>query len=274
MNVLMLAAQEIRVGLRNRWVVATTLLLAALALSLVLLGSAPTGVVKADPLAVVVVSLASLTIFLVPLIALLLSFDAVVGEQERGTLMLLLSYPVSRWQVIVGKALGQTCILAFATLLGYGVAAGALALKVDIGAPAWTAFAAMVLTSIMLGAAFVSMGVLASAVVRERATAAGIALGIWLLFVLLYDTALLGILVADQGRHVTQNALNAALLLNPTDVYRIFNMTASDSVSTYAGLAGPGNAAPLPPAVLFAVLAAWVVVPLVLAIFAFRRKSV
>src|SRR3546814_6860696 len=121
MNVARLAMQEIRAGLRNRWVVATTLLLAALSLSLALLGSAPTGVVKADPLAVVVVSLASLTIFLVPLIALLLSFDAVVGEQERGTLMLLLSYPVARWQVIVGKALGQVCILGVATLIGYGV---------------------------------------------------------------------------------------------------------------------------------------------------------
>ena len=98
MNVLKLAMQEVRAGLRNRWVVATTLLLAALSLSLVLLGSAPTGAVSADPMAVVVVSLASLTIFLVPLIALLLSFDAIVGEQEPGTLMLLLSYPVARWR--------------------------------------------------------------------------------------------------------------------------------------------------------------------------------
>ncbi|KIQ97021.1 ABC transporter permease subunit [Lysobacter sp. A03] len=274
MNVFKLAMQEIRAGFRNRWVVATTLLLAALALSLVLLGSAPTGVVKADPLAVVVVSLASLTIFLVPLIALLLSFDAIVGEQERGTLMLLLSYPVSRWEVILGKALGQICILGIATLLGYGVAAGALSLKTEIGAPAWGAFGAMVLTSIMLGAAFVSMGVLASAIVRERATAAGLAVGIWLFFVLLYDTALLGILVADQGKHVTQSTLDLVLLLNPADVYRIFNMTASDSVAIYSGLAGPGSAATLSPAVLFAVLAAWIVAPLALAVLAFRRKSV
>ena len=185
MSLLLLAAQEIRVGLRNRWVVATTLLLAALALSLVLLGSAPTGTVKADPLAVVVVSLASLTIFLVPLIALLLSFDAIVGEQERGTLMLLLSYPVSRWQVVAGKALGQMAILGIATLVGYGAAAGALWLTVDIGHEAWGAYAAMVLTSVMLGAAFVSMGCLASTLVRERATAAGLAVGVGLLFVLL-----------------------------------------------------------------------------------------
>lgn len=274
MNMLKVALQEIRVGLRNRWVVATTLLLAALSLSLVLLGSAPTGVVKADPLAVVVVSLASLTIFLVPLIALLLSFDAIVGEQERGTLMLLLSYPVSRWQVIVGKALGQVCILGIATLLGYGVAAAALAAGSDTAAPAWGAFATMVLTSIMLGAAFVSMGVLASTLVRERATAAGLAVGVWLFFVLLYDTAVLGILVADQGQRVTQSVLDMLLLLNPADVYRIFNMTANDSVAIYSGLAGPGNAAALPSTVLFCVLAGWVVVPLALAVVAFRRRAV
>lgn len=274
MNMLKVALQEIRVGLRNRWVVATTLLLAALSLSLVLLGSAPTGVVKADPLAVVVVSLASLTIFLVPLIALLLSFDAIVGEQERGTLMLLLSYPVSRWQVIVGKALGQVCILGIATLLGYGVAAAALAAGSDTATPAWGAFATMVLTSIMLGAAFVSMGVLASTLVRERATAAGLAVGVWLFFVLLYDTAVLGILVADQGQRVTQSVLDMLLLLNPADVYRIFNMTANDSVAIYSGLAGPGNAAALPSTVLFCVLAGWVVVPLALAVVAFRRRAV
>src|SRR5690625_581004 len=91
MNILLLALQEIRIGLRNRLVIATTLVLGALALSLVLLGSAPTGSVKVDALAVVVVSLASLTIFLVPLIALLLSFDTFVGELELCTLIVLLS---------------------------------------------------------------------------------------------------------------------------------------------------------------------------------------
>ena len=274
MNVWLLAAQEIRVGLRNRWVVATTLLLAALALSLVLLGNAPTGTIKADPLAVMVVSLASLTIFIVPLIALLLSFDAIVGEQERGTLMLLLSYPVARWQVVVGKALGQMSILGIATLIGYGAAAGALWLQVDIGPEAWAAYAAMVLTSIMLGAAFVSIGVLASTVVRERATAAGLAVGVWLFFVLIYDTAVLGILVADQGRIVSERVLNVLLLLNPADVYRLFNVTASDSVSVYSGMAGPGNAAALPAATFLTVLAAWVAAPLLLAVFAFQRKSI
>ena len=268
-----LAAQEVRVGLRNRWVVATTLLMAALALSLALLGSAPTGNVKADPLAVVVVSLASLTIFLVPLIALLLSFDAIVGEHERGTLMLLLSYPLARWQVVVGKVLGHVAILAIATVIGYGAAAAALWFKGGVGVEAWRAFGAMVGTSVMLGASFIAMGCLASTLVRERATAAGLAVGAWLFFVLLYDTALLGVLVADQGRTVGKPLLDTLLLVNPADVYRLFNMTASHGASVYSAMAGPGDPAALPAPLFLAVLAAWIAVPAGLAMAAFQRRS-
>ncbi len=273
MSALTIAAQEIRVGLRNRWVLATTLLMAALALSLALLGGAPSGAVKADPLAVVVVSLASLTIFLVPLIALLLSFDSIVGEEERGTLMLLLAYPVARWQVVVGKIAGQVAILGVATVIGYGAAGAALALKGGVGVDAAQAFAAMMATSVMLGASFVAMGCLASTLVRERATAAGLAVGVWLFFVLLYDTALLGVLVADQGRVVGKPMLDALLLLNPADVYRLFNMSASHAVSVYSGMAGPGDPAALPAPVFLAVLAAWIALPLGLAVAAFRRRA-
>lgn len=274
MNVWLLALQEIRIGLRNRWVIATTLVLGALSLSLVLLGSAPTGEVKADSLAIIVVSLASLSIFLLPLIALLLSYDAIVGEQERGTLVLLLSYPVARWQVVLGKVVGHTAILAFATIVGYGAAALALWLRGDAAPASIGAFAGMVLTSIMLGASFVAIGCLASTLVRERATAAGLAVGAWLFFVLVYDTAVLGVLVADQGRTVGEKGLNALLLLNPTDVYRLFNMTATESTSIYSGMAGPGDAAALPLPVFLGALAAWVLVPLALAVIAFRRRPV
>jgi Cu-processing system permease protein len=133
-------------------------------------------------------------------------------------------------------------------------------------------YAAMVLTSIMLGASFVSLGCLASTLVHERATAAGIAVGLWLFFVLIYDTALLGVLVADQGRIVNSSVLDALLLLNPADVYRLFNMTASHAVSVYSGMAGPGDPASFPAPVFLAVLAAWIVVPMAIAIVAFRGR--
>jgi Cu-processing system permease protein len=273
-NILIVARKEIQEGLRNRWVLATTLLLTALALSLTFLGSAPTGNVGVRALDVVIVSLSSLTIFLLPLIALLISHDAIVGEMERGTMLLLLSYPVARWQVLLGKFVGHLSILAFATLLGYGAAAGALlATGAEIDAASWTAFASMIGSSILLGAAFIAVGYLVSALVRERGTAGGIAIGIWLVFVLIYDMALLGLLVVDQGQLLSGGLLNALLLLNPTDAYRLFNLTGSGNVSAFSGMAGVAQTTMLGPSVLLAALAAWAILPLGLAALAFSRRE-
>jgi Cu-processing system permease protein len=273
-NILIVARKEIQEGLRNRWVLATTLLLAGLALSLTFLGSAPTGTVGVRALDVVIVSLSSLTIFLLPLIALLISHDAIVGEMERGTMLLLLSYPVARWQVLLGKFVGHLSILAFATLLGYGAAAGALlATGAEIDAESWTAFASMIGSSILLGAAFIAVGYLVSALVRERGTAGGIAIGIWLVFVLIYDMALLGLLVVDQGQVLSGRFLNALLLLNPTDAYRLFNLTGFANISAFSGMAGVAQTATLSPSALLTALAAWALVPLGLAALAFSRRE-
>lgn len=273
-NILIVARKEIQEGMRNRWVLATTLLLAGLALSLTFLGSAPTGTVGVRALDVVIVSLSSLTIFLLPLIALLISHDAIVGEMERGTMLLLLSYPVGRWQVLLGKFVGHLSILTFATLLGYGAAAAALAVTgAEIDAESWTAFATMIGSSILLAAAFIAVGYLVSALVRERGTAGGIAIGIWLVFVLIYDMALLGLLVVDQGQILSGGLLNALLLLNPADAYRLFNLTGSAGVSAFSGMAGVAQNATLSPSTLLTALAAWALVPLALAALAFSRRE-
>lgn len=272
-NVVIVAGKELQEGLRNRWVLATTLLLAALALTLTFLGSAPIGQVGAGALDVVVVSLSSLTIFLVPLIALLLSHDAIVGEIERGTMLLLLSYPVGRWQVILGKFIGHVAILSFATLLGYGAAAVCLvATGVAIGAASGMAFMSMVLSSILLGAVFVAIGYLISVLASERSTAGGIAIGVWLFCVLIYDMALLGLLVADQGKMIAGRLLDALLLANPTDAYRLLNL-ASENVGALSGMGGVSENTALAPAVLTAALCAWALVPLALAAVLFSRRE-
>lgn len=274
MPILVIAGAEIRTALRNRWVLAATLLLAALALTLSFLGSAPAGTVGAGPLEVTVVSLASLTIFLVPLIALLLAYDAVVGEGERGTLVLLLAYPVARWQVVLGKYLGHTAVLAFATCLGYGAAG----LVIGWGAAApdaesWLAFAAMIGSSVLLGMAFLALGYLVSVAARDRGMAAGIAIGVWLLLVLLYDMALLGVLAWDQGKTITAGLFNDLLLLDPADVYRLFNLSGLAKVSVFSGMAGLAEQAQLDRFALLAALGLWAAVPLALAALLFRRKQ-
>lgn len=273
-NILIIARKEIQEGLRNRWVLATTLLLAALALTLSFLGSAPTGNVGVNRLDVVIVSLSSLTIFLVPLIALLLSHDAIVGETERGTMLLLLSYPIGRSEVIFGKFLGHLAILAFATAIGYGAAAGALTITgSEIAADSWRAFLSMVASSVLLGAVFLAIGYLTSTLVGERSTAGGIAIGIWLFFVLIYDMALLGGLVAAKGKAVPALWLDLLLLANPTDVYRLLNL-GSGNAGALSGMGGIAAHTSLTAPVLVAALALWTIVPLGWATVIFSRREV
>jgi Cu-processing system permease protein len=272
-NIFAIASKEIREGIRNRWVLATTLLLAALSLTLTFLGSAPTGTVGASPLAVTIASLSSLTIMLLPLIALLLAYDAICGELDRGTLLLLLSYPVARWQVVAGKYLGHLTILAFATVIGYGLSAGAL-MAISSKTADWQPFLAMVGSSVLLGSTFLALGYLISAAVADRGSAGGLAIGVWLLFVLIYDMALLGLLVVDQGNVVTAPVLNALLLLNPADAYRVLNLTGLGQVSQFTGMAGLTQDAVLHPAALVLALVLWTAVPLTGAALLLRRRQI
>jgi len=272
-NILIIARKEIQEGLRNRWVIAVTLLLASLALTLSFLGSAPTGNVGAGRLDIVIVSLASLTIFLVPLIALLLSHDAIVGELERGTLLLLLSYPVARSQIVFGKFLAHILILSFATLLGYGAAGLALVVAgTPTTADSWTAFGAMIGSSILLGSVFTAIGYLVSATVSQRSTAGGIALGVWLFFVIIYDMGLLGAIVSTKGVGFSAGLLSMLLMANPTDAYRLLNL-GSETAGSVSALSGLAASSKLSPTVLMASLALWVAVPLSLAMLRFSRRE-
>ncbi len=271
--VLVLAGKELRDGLRNRWVAATIVLLAALAASLAFLGAAPAGTVKASTLTVTVVSLSSLTVYLVPLIALLLSYDALVGEAEQGTLLLLLTYPVARWQVIAGKALGHGAILAIAILVGYGGVAAAIVGLEGVDRDGLVAFALMMASSLVLGLVFIGFGYLASAVSRERATAAGLAVGLWLLLVVVYDLVLVGLLVLDDSQAIGGTLFSALMLLNPADAYRILNLTGSQAVGAVAGMADLSAAARPSIAISVAALCGWLALAMAATMMIFRKRE-
>ncbi len=268
-----IAGHEVLAGIRNRWMLAASLLLGVLALTLAFVGSAPGGAVAASALAITVVSLSSLSVFLVPLIGLLVSYDTLVGEIERGTMPLLMTHPVTRWRIVLGKFAGQVAILAFATVVGFGVAALVTGLGDGGDAEAWGAFGIMVGASILLGAAFIALGTLFSAVVAERGTAAGVSAAAWLVFVVLFDMALLAILVADEGQVVSGALFRVLLLLNPTDVYRMLTLSGSETVGALSGMAGVSAEAAFGHAILLPVMALWIAVPLGLAGLLFGRKE-
>ena len=269
-----MARKEFCDGLRNRWLLAISLLFAVLAIGIAWLGAAAAGQLGFTSIPATIASLASLATFLMPLIALLLAYDAIVGEDESGTLLLLLTYPLGRGQILLGKFVGHGLILALATVLGFGCAMLAIALLVDdveLGVLLW-AFGRFMLTSTLLGWVFLGLAYTLSSRCAEKSTAAGLALGVWFFFVLVFDLALLALLVVGKGQFNPQG-LPWLLLLNPTDVYRLINLSGFNSGTQSIGVMALGTDLDLPPALLWACLLAWVGVPLALAYGLFRRRA-
>lgn len=270
-----IAKTEIRIGLRNRWIILSTMILLVFALVLVLLGSAPTGEVRTDAVTVVVVSLATLSVYLVPLIALLLSFDAIAGEMDRGTLQLVLASPVSRGAVLAGKFLGHTVVLAIAVILGYGIA-GLVAFATN-GMPDISALGdvlRLIASSILLGATFISIGYIASVCVRQTGTAAALAVAIWLFAVVLYDLALLGGLLASKDGVFASVIFPWLLVVNPADAFRLFNMNAVEAADIGNTLGGASQSTmPLTGILTLASPLLWTIAGLSLSTFILKRAQ-
>lgn len=268
-----LAQKEVRDGLRNRWVAVSILLLTALSLAMYFLGSAATGSTKVDSLAITLVNLVSLSVYLLPLIALMLSFDALVGEFERGTMLLLAAYPIARWQIVAGKFLGHMLILLLAILISYGGTVLIITLTSDDVTQNWIAYGLMMASSWLLGGVFVGLGYFISAIVRERATAVGAAVGLWLVLVVLYDLALLGALLADAEQAISEQVLTTLLMLNPTDAYRVFNLTSTEGISQAVGLADIAANSGIASGVPLLVLGAWVLAAMLATTWMFYRRE-
>ncbi|KAA3649526.1 MAG: ABC transporter permease [Proteobacteria bacterium] len=271
-TIITIAGKEFRDGLRNRWVLAITVVLAVLAVGIAYFGAAASGGLGFTSLATTIVSLATLAVVLIPLIALLLAYDAIVGEQESGTLLLLLTYPLSRSTLLLGKFLGHGLILGVAITLGFGIAGVVIAVgaeNVNLYQLA-VSMVRLIVSSLLLGWVFIAMAYLISVSVAEKARAAGLALIVWFIFVLVFDLALLALLVGSQQGG---DWLPYLLLLNPTDCFRLINLTGLEAAQAFSGLTSIARNSAFQPGWLMLILLVWIVVPLSLALLRFRRHS-
>ncbi len=242
MSVLSIARLELLLARRNMWVATSVILMGLFTTVLTLAGGAPTGTLGVDPLLVAVTSITTLSVYLVPLIGLLLSFDAISGEAERGTLALSLTYPLSRGEILIGKFIAHFCVLGFAIAVGLSLTAVLTIWQYGMADLSFAPLIKLFATSLALGSAFLGMGYLVSSLVRQTGVASGIVIIIWLVCVVLYDLGLLGALVADDGGYFTKSVFPWLLVANPADAFRLINMP-DVSVSVLAtGLGAAGSA--------------------------------
>ncbi|MBI3144728.1 MAG: ABC transporter permease [Pseudogulbenkiania sp.] len=266
-SIRVVAAKEFRDRLRNRWVLAVSTVFTLFALVIAYFGAAQQGEVGLRGIEVTIASLVSLVIYLIPLIALLLGFDAIVGERERGSLELLLSLPITRAELILGKYGGLAAALSVSTLIGFGLVGALLATR--LGGAALYHYAGFMLSALLLGLAFLSLAVLVSVLASDRTRASGVAIALWFFFVLVFDLLLLGLLVV-QGDGPLGGVLPYLMLLNPADLFRILNIFSGDELRTFYGLGSVMPDLLTQPLLLGGIMVGWIVTPLACAMWRFR----
>lgn len=263
-HVLLIAGREYRIASGGRWGIGLAVLFALFSIGIVGFGTSRVGPGQYDA---VLASLAELGVYLIPLVALAVGYDAVVGAEESGALDMLFALPVSRGQVVYGKYLGRVAVLGGAMLIGLG--AGGVAVVSVIGIGGIGKYAAFTLIAVAAASAFLGIGVLVSTVTREKARALAIALAAWVWFVLLHDLAAIALIASAD---LPDAVLAGMVLTNPADVFRVLVLTQLQTAP--GGFAAVLAKATLSMPVLVLALGLWIVGPIsVAAVIIGRRQS-
>ena len=149
--------------------------------------------------------------FLVPLIAISMSFDAVNGEFNRRTMSRVLAQPIYRDALLMGKFLAGfftlALVLAAIWLLVMGM--GILGLGLPPSGEEVARSLIFLVATIFYGGIWLALGLVFSVIFRQPATAALGALAVWLFFTIFWGmlTSLLARLISPVTYGTAQELL-------------------------------------------------------------------
>lgn len=233
-RLLVIAGEEFRRVVESRWMFGFAVLLTAMVLGLSFFGLVQSGEVGFQGFARTTLGLLNLVLFVVPLVGLLLGATSLSGD--TNLLPLLLAQPVSRRDVLLGKALGLSGALAAAQAVAFG--GGGVVVALQAGAGQLGAYVALTALALLLGTLMVALGLAIAAAWPDRLRAVSAAALAWLALVVLYDLGVFGATSLLSGLPL-RSVLLPALLLNPVDLVRVLVVFAVGS----GALFGPTSAA-------------------------------
>lgn len=266
-----LIQKEILDSVRSKWIIAMTLVFALLALVVSYFGSTarglPQNVVGFRGFELTVVLMLSIAETLIPIIALMLGYGAIVSEKEKGSMDLLASMPMSRTEVFVSKFLGLSMVLFTSIFVGFGVAGAVIAAYA--GSANWSLYVAFISASALLGLVFLSLGMLLSTVLKRRSTAMGGAVLLWFLFIFIYSIIIVGVgyALGYLGSGATAPGWYYA--------FQLFSPVSSYEVMAYHELGYISNAPWFFNGITaWAIVACWILIPVLISLWVFTKKDI
>ncbi|MHC4435799.1 MAG: ABC transporter permease subunit [Planctomycetota bacterium] len=121
----------------------------------------------------------------ISVLALLVAYDAISGERERGTLRLTLSNTAARYQVLLGKLLAGLMVLVVPITISFilGLVILLSFSMVDLTGSDLIRIGLMFLASLVFIATIYNLGLLFSCLARRSAVSLVLSLFLWIIFV-------------------------------------------------------------------------------------------
>ena len=211
---------------------------------------------------------------IVPLVAVLIGYNAVVGERATGRLALALSLPHDRRGIVLGKLLGRGGVLVAGLLVGL---VGAAALVVyPFGSLESLRYLGYAGVTVLFGLAFFAIAVGLSMATTSKGLATAAALGVFFLFVVVWDLVRTGLRVLLDQLGVAGSELPVwAQFLHgaePGQLYEriVAGLIADEQTGPYLGADAPWY---LGEWVALGLLCLWIVGPLVIGYRQFARTD-
>jgi Cu-processing system permease protein len=270
-----IAKKEMMNNIRNLWIVGITIIFAVLTIAMSAVGSYFTE--GWQDLEVTVTLMMSIVQLLVPIIALMLGYAAVVGEIEKGSMNVLISLPVNRLEIIIGKFLGLASVLTFSILVGFGLAGIVIGLMVpDVN---YFDYFIFICATVLVGLVYLNVAMFFSTIFKQRSTALGGAIILWFFFNMILPIILIGIAFAGAALTdiIAGNVPDwyyGIELINPMSVYSYIvtlNVTKGASIAGSPQIQLPSYYSnPL----LVSILLIWIIGFLFLSYWRFRNKDI
>ncbi len=203
-----------RESLRNRWVLVFGFAFALLAFLLSFVGSSTAATFASFDRSSA--TLLHILLIFIPLLGFTLGSQLISGDREGGALVYLLSHPVAKKHIYLGKFLGAFWALSTALTGGFALAAIGIGIATQASIQA---FLILWLSSEFFIFVTLSMGMCASVLAQNRGQATGSALIVWLCFVLFSDLGLMG---SAYVLGLRSEGIVGLTLLNPVEVFKIF----------------------------------------------------
>lgn len=242
--------------MRNRFMMAYTLLLAVISFSLFMLE---------DSAEKALLGLMNVVIFLIPLVSLV--FSTIYLYNAAEFIELMLSQPIRRRVLLTRMYSGLAIAFMVATLAGMG-------LPVLLYGTSLQGLL-LLLSAILLSLIFSAIALLASVLTRDKARGIGLALLLWVYFAFIFDGLVLMILF-QFADYPLETPMIVMAMLNPVDLVRIFLLLQID-MSAMLGFTGAvfqkyfGNL----PGMLIStgVMLLWMLLPLWWAVKRFNKRD-